>query len=75
MLAHGVCSKCDVMTNSSDGLADAGWVRGMEDRRGIACLGSGVVTAQVNSYGPGDKDIGLAIRGDIRFLGLRGSSR
>lgn len=54
-------SEGDIVPNTTDGLADGSRVGHMELRRGITGIRTGVVTAQIDGNGTGDKDISRRI--------------
>ncbi|CAF3628179.1 unnamed protein product [Fusarium graminearum] len=62
------------MADTANGLADTGWVGGMEGRRRFTRLGC-IVTAEINSYGASNKNISLALGRYFGSLELRWSSR
>lgn len=53
--------KGDIVSNTTDGLADGSRVGHMELRRGITSIRTGVVTAQIDGNGAGDEDISRGI--------------
>lgn len=60
LLANRMSSKGDIVANASYGLVNTCRVRSVEHGRDISGFRSRIVTAQINSYGSSNENIGLA---------------